>query len=428
MTQKRSAVLAILCAIRPSKITGLQLVAVVCGLALLRLAWSNVHEAVVAIDHGEQLFADFSRHYYPTVEGSLRRAVPPGGFFYPAGFAVLIAPFGWLPLSVAQLSWAFLQCGAVLWVATRLVREAAPDRPVLVAIGALLTITSVPVLHNLKWGQVSILILGATGGAFVAYAEGRKGLAAILLGVAAGIKGYPLVFLGWFVLRGDLRFALRAAAACALTLVVLPAIAMGPRHAFWFQYISSTAVLGATDGMLRDFNSQYAPAVASRLYEGAWDHAPPDVLAWVRAGTFAALVAITALVAIVARTTAPRIAGRREMIGFVVIASSIPFWLHTSWSHYFGHLPITQTLLAFLFSRRGRATDALAIAVFVAPSVHLSNVLGLFATRGWWYYASAGSLFFANLLLLLGCTAFIIDAHVRDARPRAHAPRLSQRE
>jgi hypothetical protein len=66
------------------------------------------------------------------------------------------------------------------------------------------------------------------------------------------------------------------------------------------------------------------------------------------------------------------------------------------------------------------------LLVLLAPSVFLSNVLGLFASRGWWYYANAGSLFFANALVLLAYAGVIIDAHVRHAAglsaPRRRAP------
>ena len=133
------------------------------------------------------------------------------------------------------------------------------------------------------------------------------------------------------------------------------------------------------------------------------------------------------------------------MLGFVLIACTVPFWLRTSWSHYFVHLPLAQILLAGMLAEssessaargagpagsaasgsepaagmprpagsRTRARDALVLAVLVAPSVFLSNVLGLFATEGWWYYANAGSLFFANALVLLAYAGVIVDAHVR---------------
>lgn len=396
-----------------------QLAAVVLGALLLRMEWGSVHDAVVAIDHGDVLFADFVNHYYPTVTRPLRDALPVGGFFYPAAFAALIAPFGWLSSTTATLAWGALQLGCVLWTATVLVRAAAPDRPALGALGALLTITSVPILHNLKWGQVSILILTAVGGAFLACARGRKNLAAVLLGVAAGIKGYPLVFLAWFAARGDVRFVARAGAACALTLVALPALVMGPGHALFFQEISTSSVLGAADGVLRDFNSQYATAVLSRFYEGGWDRVPREAIAWANVGSGAIIAAIAALALVVARSTAPRIAECRDVLGLVLIACSVPFWLRTSWSHYFVHLPVAQTLLAKVLAHEGRARGALAIAVLVAPSVFLSNALGLLATRGWWYYANGGSLFFANALVLAGCAAFIVDAHVREGAPLA---------
>jgi hypothetical protein len=390
--------------------------ALVLGVLLLRLKWATVRDVVVAIDHGDLLFADFVHHYYPTVEGPLRHSGPAGGFFYPAAFAVLIAPIGWLPLAAARVAWALVELGSVVWAATVLVRAAARERPLLALLGTTMTVTSIPVLHNLKWGQVSILILAAAGGGFLAYTRGQKNVAALLLGVAAGIKGYPLVFLGWFVARGDVRFVLRAVAACLLTLVVLPAIVMGPEHAMFFQRVSSNSVLGAADGVLRDFNSQYAPAVLSRFYDGGWDAAPPDAIAWAKLGSAAAIAAIAVLVLISARSAAPGIACRRDLLGFVLVACSTPFWLRTSWSHYFVHLPVAQTLLAGAFARehRGRSHAILAIGVLLAPSVYLSNVLGLLATEGWWYYANAGSLFFANALVLVCAAAFVVDVHVRD--------------
>ena len=128
-------------------------------------------------------------------------------------------------------------------------------------------------------------------------------------------------------------------------------------------------------------------------------------------------VAIGLLVVVAARSSAPSIARRRDVLGLVLVAASVPFWLRTSWSHYFVHLPIAQTLLAGAFAERGRPRDLLAVGVLVAPSVYLSSIPGLFATEGWWYYANAGSLFFSNLLVLLGAAAFLVDAHLRDGAP-----------
>lgn len=388
-----------------------QLAAMLLGLLALRIKWPTWRDFVIAIDHGDLCFADFVHHYYPTVAESLRHGAPAGGFFYPAGFAAMIAPLGLLSLKGAIAAWSVVlgaSFGVLVFV---LIRAAAPGRSWLSALASLIAVTSVPVLHDVKWGQVSLPILAAAGLAFVFY-ERRPLVAAALLGVAAGIKGYPLVFVGWFLLRGDLRFVLRAAIACVVTLVVLPVLVMGPSHALFFQRVSTGAVMGAADGVLRDFNSQYAPAVLAR-YEGGWDAAAADVRAMGELGSFAALAAIGALVIVAARSTAKTIAAHREMIGLVLLASSVPFWLRTSWSHYFVHLPVAQTLLTHMLLR-DRPRNALALVVLVGPSVFLASVLGLFATEGWWFYANAGSLFFANLLVLFGCAIVVVDAHIRE--------------
>jgi hypothetical protein len=407
-------------------------VALACLLAL-SLKWPTIHAFVAAIDHGDVLFADFANHYYPTVRDGLRQGAPAGGFFYPAAFAALLSPLALASAATAKLVWGIVQLACLAYVATALVQAAAPRRPMLALLGTALTMTSIPVLHNLKWGQVSLPILAAAGGAFVLRARGDKNLPAVLLAIAAGIKGYPVVFLTWFVARRDLRFFARAAGACVIALVVLPAIVMGPAHALFFQRVSTNAVMGAADGVLRDFNSQYAPAVLGR-YQGGWDATSYDVRAMGELGAMAALVAIAALVVLVAASKAPVVAERRELLAFVLLSCTVPFWLRTSWSHYFVHLPIAQILVtAMLADRdrgsgrpRSRARNVLVLVLLVAPSVFLSNVLGLFVTEGWWYYANAGSLFFANALVLLACAGVIVDAHVQhaiSASTRVSAPR-----
>jgi peptidoglycan/LPS O-acetylase OafA/YrhL len=161
-------------------------------------------------------------------------------------------------------------------------------------------------------------------------------------------------------------------------------------------------------------------------YEGGWDATSYDHRAMGELGSMAALLLVAALVIVVARSRAPRLVERRDLLAFVLIACTVPFWLRTSWSHYFVHLPLAQTLLAGMLaersSSRSRARDVLVLVVLVAPSVFLSNVLGLFATEGWWYYANAGSLFFANALVLLACAGVIVDAHVRFVASERRAP------
>ena len=140
-------------------------VALVCLLAL-RLKWPTLYAFVVAIDHGDVLFADFVNHYYPTVTDGLRQGAPAGGFFYPAGFAAMLSPLALVGATAAKVLWAVVELGCLAYVASVLVAAVVPTKPGLALLGTALTVTSVPVLHNLKWGQVSLPILAATGAAF----------------------------------------------------------------------------------------------------------------------------------------------------------------------------------------------------------------------------------------------------------------------
>ena len=111
------------------------------------------------------------------------------------------------------------------------------------------------------------------------------------------------------------------------------------------------------------------------------------------------------------------------LIGLVLVFSSVPFWLKTSWTHYFVHLPLAHTMLTGMLVDRNapfRATRGLALAVLVAPSVFLASLAGLasYADReGWLFYAADGSLFFANLFVLFALAMLIAEAHAREGAP-----------
>jgi hypothetical protein len=162
-------------------------VALLCALALL-CQWPSVKDFVAAIDHGDVPGGDFVFHYYPTARDSIREGVPAGGFFYPAGFAVFLAPLGRLDLEPARVLWYLVLAASVLWTASWVMRAAAPRQPLLAVFGAALYVTSVPVLHDFKWGQVSVLIVATTATAFVLRAREKENCAAALLGIAAAVE------------------------------------------------------------------------------------------------------------------------------------------------------------------------------------------------------------------------------------------------
>ena len=193
---------------------------------------------------------------------------------------------------------------------------------------------------------------------------------AALLGIAAAIKMYPLVFIGWFFLRRDWSFvrALRARAASSRS-SLLPALVMGPRARALLPADRHPGVVGAQDGVLYDFNSQFAPAVLARYY-GGWGVAARRSR---ELGQLGAWVAPSRhdrrLLLLLSVTKAKRIIERRELWAFVLLASTVPFWLKTSWTHYFAHLPVAQVLLASTLVERRRPRDLPFLVLLVAPSV-----------------------------------------------------------
>src|SRR5207253_3049165 len=122
-------------------------VALLCLFALRR-QWSSVEDFVAAIDHGNVPFGDFVFHYYPTAKDSIRQGAPAGGFFYPAGFAVLLAPLGCIDVESARLVWLVILLVAALWTATWLVQATTPKQPALSLVGTALVMTSTSLLHN----------------------------------------------------------------------------------------------------------------------------------------------------------------------------------------------------------------------------------------------------------------------------------------
>jgi hypothetical protein len=393
----------------------LQLLAFGSGLGLLAFQYRDIMTFVRAIDHGELLFADFVFHYYPTVERSLREGAPAGGFFYPAAFATLIAPLGAVSLDTARVLWGAVLLVAALVSVFLLPRLTCPRHPGLWPLGTLLGTTSAPLMHNLKWGQVSILllVLGAVG--FRAYATRPRNLSALLLALATGIKGYPIVTLAYFAFRRDVRACLKLVAAFGLVLCVMPAIVMGPRHALFFQRVATQSVVDAGDGVVRDHNSQFMAAVISRHLGGRdWTSSTLHQL-FVRGGHLL-LALIVVLIYLLARGVGPKRPLDRVLLAFVLFSSSVPFWLRTSWAHYFVHLPMAQLLLWRILWDLRRAWSRASAIGLVLPSMLLSNMAGVLTFGGWFHYARLGAPFFSNALLLLATS--LIMAHATFVRRR----------
>jgi alpha-1,2-mannosyltransferase len=123
-------------------------------------------------------------------------------FIYPPFSVVLLVPFTLSPYSAGVLTIAALVLVIVL------VLRSLEVRPNAVLVGAVLVGALVlePVRETLYFGQINVLLMAlVTTDCLVRDPKWPRGL---LVGVAAAIKLTPLVFVLFFLLRGDRRAAI----------------------------------------------------------------------------------------------------------------------------------------------------------------------------------------------------------------------------
>lgn len=161
------------------------------------------------------------------------------GFVYPPFLAVVLAPFshvgvlevfrGWLVLSLACVGLAIV---CVLWVEVR----PCPRwlTPLLFGFFAVTAFHFWPLVIELPDGQSDTLVLAVLSLAYVAISRGRSVTSAVLVALAALIKGWP-VLIGVVFLQSRLTRRVQSLVAFAVVLLVAPILAVvvdgapGPR-------------------------------------------------------------------------------------------------------------------------------------------------------------------------------------------------------
>jgi Glycosyltransferase family 87 len=145
---------------------------------------------------------------------------------HPPAFLMLIGPFALLPVAWGAALWDLLGLGAIaasIWLVVWELRLRPSPR----LLGLLLVLLAFwpPLLGTLLEAQISPVLLLLCTLAWWAARRGRTGWAGAALGLAAALRLFPAVAVGYFVLRRDWRATLWAVAACAgAELVALPLI------------------------------------------------------------------------------------------------------------------------------------------------------------------------------------------------------------
>lgn len=366
----------------------LLLVLVVLGL-VHRALWGDLQGFVEGVDHHPRLIQDYLGHYQPMAARILDDPRPVHGYFYPAAFALLLHPLAVLPVGTGAALWLLLVIGslALLHLASARALRLSPEGQVgLLLIEGL----SFPLLHTLKWGQVSALLVAFALLAWTGSA--RAAGAGLWLSLGAAIKLYPLAFtLPLLLVRRGRALAVALAGAVAL-LVLLPALVLGPARWWTFEREVGRAARAAQVWVAQDENSQHLPHLAGRLWRLFSTAPAPDL---------EALSVLCALGLALLTRRLHRQGEPIERLGLPLLAG-LPLLLPTGWPHYFAGLPFAQAaLLQWGWAERGRACGRLRL-LFGATSALLASAPVVVLVGGWSRYNLHGGLVAATLLLLGG--------------------------
>ena len=192
--------------------------------ALSRALHPAAAERVVAAQRPRGNFEIFRAASHHLVTGDDLYAQYPDAlqdqFKYSPTFALLFAPFAWLPWPLALFLWSALNA-LVLFVA---VERLLPPRAALLALGAML----LEVVRAMQNAQSNALVAGLIILAFVALERGRAWRAAFAVALGTAVKIFPLAALTFAIPRRRTVRTGLAAAAIGAVLLALPLLVTPP--------------------------------------------------------------------------------------------------------------------------------------------------------------------------------------------------------
>ncbi len=244
-------------------------------------------------------------------------------FTYPIFAAFVFIPLAVLPTVAARVAITLVSFAALLLIChltLRVVLRPLSDRRVaLTSIPvAVLAVSAHPVLDTLLFGQVN-LVLVAMVLANVLLVTGRG--RGILVGLAAGIKLTPGLFLIYFLVTGQRREARTAALTAALT--VIAGLIVRPASAW--QFLTRYMLDPSRTGNVTYAGNQSILAVTARLLR---DATPPPALTW---GLSAVVVAAALLIARQLRRTGDELTAVSAVAAAALLASPVSWTHHWVW-------------------------------------------------------------------------------------------------
>lgn len=318
-------------------------------------------------------------------------------FTYPPFAGVVFVPLTWIPAGIAS---TVLVLGSALSYA--LVVAAAGRRlgwsPRAIAAALVLGLAAAPIVRTVQQGQINLLLAAMIAADVWLLPRRWRG---VLIGIAAGIKIVPAVFVLYAVARRDWRSAARTVAAGMVTIGVAWAVAPEASLRYWTQMALDTSRSGG--GGYPD--NQSLVGVLARVLG---DNHPP---VWATLPLQGAALGLAYLCARRALKADRPVEGALAVAVGGLLASPI------SWSHHWVWcVPLVMTLVTL----KKNAHAVLAAIVFAIPPLAFSPV-GLLdsAPPALWVTATA-------LLPTMGVAWLVIVAR-HHAAPTSRGPVVAGR-
>lgn len=353
---------------------------------MLHIASGGIQNFIAATDKPSSIYGDFYEYYYPAGRMISSHPKPLGGYFYTPAFALLLPYFAPDSPGEAITRWQILQhLGITLLLFFPAVFLAARgQKKIWFFLYIFIFLISFPLWHNLKWGQMSIIITIAAISALFLHERGRYWSAALMLAIATLVKYYPGALIFYFLIRRDFAFIARFALCLVALGVIFPASLLGFATTIEFYQLVNAELTYALDWVAFDPNSQFLPHVVTRL-----TGLQPDA----STRGFLSLICLAICLAAFFKIHKLHLAGKHDQI---LVSSGIfllfPLLINTSWPHYFVYLPFCAVLL-LQNTNSPRQRLVLALAVLLQSCV-------FFPLTGYQFYSSNGFLLAADLMML----------------------------
>lgn len=368
--------------------------------------WGHLSGFITAVDRGNHFMQDFTNYYYPMSQQIFHAPKPVLGYYYSSFFALILSPLGAMKISSAIVFWGVIQFACLAALFFMSFYYLPKLSPTISSLYLLLFITSFPILNNIKWGQVSLMITTFVIAASILLHKNRPVAAGIFLAFITAIKFYPIIFISLFIIKRENRSLAAFFISMLIFYIVLPASILGLPNWLEFEKITSAEIAGA-GWVNRDINSQYFSHVGLRWFELLFGRKGGNLIEGILS-TSGIVIAFFCLVSV--WLFEKRSSAKTSIFSFAAIFASMPFLIKTSWPHYFVYLPFFQGILLHYYIQKSKKHGKIKGEItFPLTSIILSSIFFFNLFPNWSIYNSHGTLFFSNLFLLLGVCSVLIS-------------------